>query len=275
MSACYRVEQWSTTAHPLLASVDNAYILTMSASTRLQGDERKEIASLCKNTFVQINKGWRNCRKAPHITTTAQDLVDAYRNLFVHCEGIHAPILVMEDDAVVLNSDKAHYERVDAFVTNADFNLYSLGSSGFVNPFHFGYHKKFLKTIGFSQAVIWSARARSEALVTMQSTKLMHMDIHIMSKLARKYTYYMPLVVQTLPITENQGTWCYLCNNNAVERAVVHLWVCCLKKIQLDRRPDAWRTVYHVNDLPRYVLALWIVVRLTRAALLGYPRDRR
>ena len=259
MNACYDVNLWNVTENPLFESFENSYILTMSTNERLE--RCKELANLCKNTFVQVNKGWKKCPKAPHIKTAAHDLIDAYRTLFIHCQDIHAPILVMEDDAIILNHDRTHYERIDSFVKqDADFDVYSLGSFGFVNPLRFGYHKSFLKTIGFSQAVIWSEKARSQALVFMQTIDLMHVDVHIMSKLGRKYTYNLPIVVQLFPETENQQNWCYFCNNNIIEKAFVRVWIFFLRKLQLHKKADNWCVLYCVNNLFRHVIILLIIL---------------
>ncbi len=260
MNPCYNVKKWSVSDTPLFESFENSYILTMSTSTRLEQDESKDLSALCKNTFVQMNKGWKQCSKPPHITTAAYDLIDAYRNLFIHCQDIHAPILVLEDDAIIMTRSKNHYESVDSFVKNKDFDVYSLGSFGVVNPFNVGCHRRFLKTIGFSQAVIWSEKARSKALILMQNNDLMHIDVHIMSQLRRKYTYRLPMVVQIFPETENQSNWCYLCNNNILEKVIVRVWVFILKMLQLHKKPDNWNMLYCVNNIIRHFIILLLVL---------------
>jgi hypothetical protein len=259
MNTCYNIRRWNTTENPFFESFENSFILTMSTSKRLERNESKDLINLCKNTFVQVNKGWKSCSKPPHITTAAYDLIDAYRNLFIHCKYIHAPILVMEDDAIVMNHHINHYERIDSFVRYADFDVYSLGSFGFVNPLHFGSHKRFLKIIGFSQAVIWSEKARSKALMFMETNDPMHIDVHIMSKMGEKYTYHIPLVVQVFPETENQSNWCYFCNNNILEKAFVRMWIFLLKKLQLHKKPDNWKVLYHANNIFRYFIILSII----------------
>tara|TARA_B100000945_G_C20377597_1_gene595434 strand:- start:698 stop:1432 length:735 start_codon:yes stop_codon:yes gene_type:complete len=226
----------------------------MENSNRMSNNEK--IKTLCNNTFLQVNRGWKKCSKATHITSAAKDLIDAYKNVFLYCKNIYEPILILEDDAIVLESQQKHYEEIDNFISHAKFDIYSLGSVGFVNPFNLGVHKSYLYAIGYSQAVIWSRTARMKALSFIEKNcNLTHVDVHIMSKMQKKYSYYIPMVVQLFPETENQENWCYFCTNTQLEKTTVKAWIHCLHLLNLHKKTDNWHVLYFIsNNLIRIVL---------------------
>lgn len=243
-------------------------------------DTLSDLRTLCPETRIQINMGWKDGKK-PHITTTAHDLVDAYRHCcraVAECDG---PVLIMEEDAVFSNRDRLHYARVNEFLAKQDYDIYSLGSFGeFTGDDKGEHHRRFVGRLGFSQAIVWNKSARDMILVRPEGD--MHIDVHTLSAMKRKYTYYRPLVVQLFPTTENMSTWCIECNDGSRERLVVRAWQGFLQKVLgLDRRPDGWTTLYKMNDAIRHVkrgigvakgLALYVTGTLVVFLLI---RDRR
>ena len=267
---CYVIQSFGRSSEPLLKTVDSAFILTMHDSQRTKSAGGKDLLTLCGQTYLQINHGWKRCTKPDHVASTATDLIDAYRHLFTTVEHLDQPILILEDDAVIFRREREHYEKVDEFVRSKQFDVYSLGSVGALHPFQLALHRRYIGFSGFSQAIIWSAEGRRNMLRMMDSLdarRTIHMDMHLISKLNLRYTYHKPLVVQLFPDTENQRAWCYRCKNEWWEVMVTASWVKVLNAMGLSERPNGWSTLYCVNrHCLRVLIALLTILLVTRRA---------
>lgn len=238
---------------PLLPSVKRAVILAMRNSSRLTDDTLADLSRFCEETYIQWNEGWRKCKKPACVTSTAHDLIHAYKNACLACKDVEGPVLFFEEDAIVFERDATHYERVDEFLRRERFDIYSLGSFGEFCPRATPgeLHRRFQEKVGFSQAMVWSETARRQVLSRPDGDT--HVDVHAISALPRKYAYHLPLVVQLFPVTENMGSWCIACDDSVRERLVVSGWTTFLQRaLHLDKRPDGWRTLYKMNDLIRW-----------------------
>lgn len=269
-------------SRPLLPHVPLAVILSMNEGSRLTTEALSDLRTLCPETRIQINMGWKD-GNAPHITTTAHDLVDAYRHCcraVAECDG---PVLIVEEDAVFLNRNRVHYACVDEFVAKRNYDIYSLGSFGEFSADDKGeHHRRFVSRLGFSQAIVWNKSARDMILARPEGD--MHIDVHTLSAMKRKYTYYRPLVVQLFPTTENMRTWCIECTQSSRERIVVCAWQGFLQRVLgLDRCPDGWTTLYKMNDAIRHVkqgigvvkgLALYVVGTLVVFLMIRGRRQK-
>lgn len=243
--SCYSTVWAYSTDDPWLPSVSHAVVLTLQGSTRLTTERLESLGRLCRTTVVQVNACWRECKKPAYVRSTAHDLIHAYRNACRLSEDTAGPVLILEDDAEVFDGDRAAFRDVDEFVRRGVFDVYSLGSAGeFVATE--GPHRRFGATMGFSQAVVWSAAARRRLLESPCDAT--HIDVHSLSQMALKYTYYRPLVVQLFPTTANMATWCMRCKDEWWERGLVCAWQAFLQRgLKLDRRPDGWKAIYTIN----------------------------
>jgi hypothetical protein len=279
--SCYSLALVRQSDSPLLPSVSHAFVLTLSDSNRLTHSRLNQLGTLCPKTIVQVNSYWKWCTKPSYVKSTSHDLIHAYRNVCQVCKGIDGPVLILEDDADVLDADPRAFGEIDTFLQNREFDVYSFGSFGeFVE--REGSHRKYGTIMGFSQAVVWSAGARRRLLNSPEGAT--HIDVHTLSQMSNKYTYYKPLVVQLFPTTENMGTWCIKCENQWWESIAVRAWIAFLQQgLRLDRRPDGWRTLYKINAWLKplkvsYIVALGLLLVLVSAALIhknrGYRKDR-
>ena len=245
----YSITRWSRSRAPLLESVPRAYVLTLRTSDRLLAAHAARLKLLCSQTFVQVNDGFRMGDKPSYIDSTAKDLIHAYQNVCRDCAHIDGPVLIMEDDAMLFEADASVFREIDAFVKTKAFDVYSLASIGpFDRSNDQGPHRMFRSIMGFSQAIIWS-RASRASLLSQDLRRDTHIDVHILSKFTRKFTYERPVVVQLFPTTENMETWCIRCDDeDCFEPMLVKAWQWTLQRVlYLDRTPDGWRTIYLFN----------------------------
>lgn len=276
----YRMEVRVRQKAPLLRSVPRAYILTMEKSERLTADLEHSLRRLCVETRVQYNRGWQAGGKDPRVNAPGLDLIDAYRHACADASDLGgAPVLFLEEDAIFMNFaelDAEKWAEVDHFLTTeSQWDAYSLGSFGeFVLPLN-GHHRRFRGIMASSQAVIWSARARRLFLGRKNPYEHPHIDSSFLSTLASKYTYHEPLVVQLFPLTPNQCTWCYWCNDSYADKCAVRVWVWLMQKgLGLDHDPAGWDALYHLSATLGAMRMLFPLVLLL-AVVVAVQKMRR
>ena len=245
MSA-YRLVQTGVCRDPLLASIEVAIILTMEGSTRAIDPK---LSGLCARTYTQYNAGFRTGLKPCWVTKTCTDLTHAYMNAceFAAREG---HVLILEDDAFVLDSaSRADFAAVDEGIEALRPRVYSLGSFGIVVPART--HQRFLPGLLSSlQAAVWSPEARAKLLLARDCPDFEHIDCGFVAHLGRVYTYRDPLVVQRLsPATDNSKSWCFLCDDSAVDAGLVRAWKRLLEGLAFDSSDRAWSVVYAAQRL--------------------------
>lgn len=262
----YEVRLWATCDAPLLPSVEEAYILTMHDSSRLRRQAAHDLQRLARRTYVQINAGFKTGLKEAAVDGPSRDIVHAYKHACGEClqEG---HVLILEDDATFMPGATAeHFAEVDAFLRTALFDTYSLGSFG---PFlTLGRHRRFMCLVGHAQAVVYSPLAR-ERIRAVDVAAVKHIDAHVISKMARNFTYRRPLVVQHIVPTDNIEEWgCNRHRHTRCERWWVRVWVRMMSGgLRLDRELWGWHVLYAINVAT--CVFLWSVPVLCAAALVA------
>ena len=234
---CYYYKIINETKEPLLKNVDVVLILAMEGSNRFKEDPF--LLSLAKKTIIQYNKGYKNCKKPDSIKSTTEDLVHAYYTAFEYLKEYNN-VIILEDDAIVINKDLLVYEKIDNFIKNENFNIFSFGSLGFFSKFNNDFYK-ILTNFGFgaAQSNIYSKECRKLLTNDIIETNfnLGHLDTVYINKLNNKYTYKYPLIVQLFPETENMNNWHKL-------YIILLFYKLGIKILNLDKSPDAWYTIY-------------------------------
>lgn len=243
--SCYRIEHYKHNDTPIMTYVPSAYVLTMEGSTRWHSTIHT-LSTICKDTYVQYNKGFKKCTKADCVNNTARDIIDAYRNLFLHIQTQSAPVLVFEDDAFMRVDFRGDLEEIDQFLRTHRANIYSLGSIAFTHP-TFNKHRPVFdwSALNMAHAMIWSFSARAQLLRMEEPCRMLHIDRCFTSKISHKYVYYRPVAYQIFPETPNSDTWCILCNQSPLDKASSPFLKQCLKGLGLDKKPEpGWSIIY-------------------------------
>ena len=248
---CYSYKILNTTTTPILKNVDIVLILTMEGSDRFKNDPF--LLNLAKKTIIQYNKGFIKCIKSPTIKTTKEDIVHAYYTAFEYLKEYNN-VIILEDDALVINKDTLIYDKIDKFIDTYDFDIFTFGSSGLFS----NYNEDFFKIDPFffwaAQAIIYSPKARNKLTEDIISSKFNKgpIDAIYIYNLDRKFTYKYPLIVQLFPNTENQNLWV----NNIVELCKIKITIALLK---LDRCVDSWFLLYFIFRNYKIILLLIII----------------
>jgi len=202
MTNCYSYENIAESQNPLFKNVDLTIVLTMKDSDRFKKDPL--LLNLSKKTIFQINKGYKACKKPDTIKRTVEDLTHAYYTAFEYSKN-YGNVIILEDDAEVLNYNPVHYKKIDRYIGSNDFTIISMGSLGFFTK----KDEMFYEThpMAHTQAQIISKKTRDNVQKLMLNKKFIgHVDAVYFSE-QNVLVYHEPLIVQVLSETENFKNW--------------------------------------------------------------------
>ena len=243
---CYYYKKINETKEPLLKNVDVVLILAMEGSNRFKEDPF--LLSLTKKTIIQYNKGYKNCKKPDSIKSSIEDIVHAYYTAFEYLKEYNN-VIILEDDAIVINKDLIVYEKIDNFIKNENFNIFSFGLFGLFSKYNNDFYK--IKPYSFmnSQANIYSKDARKILLKNIIESNFSSggFDVAYLRKLTNIYSYKYPLIVQLFPETENMNNW-----HKIYILLILHKFM--IKILNLDKSPDAWYILYFL--FKNYIIIL-------------------
>lgn len=226
----YNVRRTDT---PLLSNVCATFILTLEDSTREITDDF--LLNLTPQTFKFVNKGFKKCKKPYNINESNRDINYSMYTLFnyVNKNTNFKNILVLEDDAKVLNYDTFHYEKVNNYINENDYNIFSFGSFGiFLSKNNYIYD---IINPRASQACIYSINSRYNLNKHFLKNNFNgHLDADYIYNVK---TYKLPLITQTFPKTINNDQWSYF---DKILFNFINKILC----IKLSEDIDGWNAMY-------------------------------
>jgi hypothetical protein len=259
---CYSYKVINNSETPLLKNVDVVLILAMEDSTRFKEDSF--LLNLAKQTIIQYNKGFKKCNKPSTIKTPKEDIVHAYYTAFEYLKEYNN-VIILEDDAVVVNKDSLVYEKIDAFIATTDFDIFTFGSFGLFSNYNDDFLKLDRYFFGSLQAIIYSRNTRTKLIEDISSSNFNkgHMDITYIGALTKKFTYKYPLIVQLFPKTENKTSWF----TNVFLLAITNFLITLFR---LDNSVDSWFLYYFIFRNYIYIITLVLVLILVLIISMFY-----
>jgi hypothetical protein len=248
--SCYRYEIINETENPILHNVDIAVILVMENSNRFVPDPF--LLNLTKKTVIQYNLGFKMCYKSSKITTSVQDIVHAYYTAFKYVQKYNN-VIIFEEDAIVINKDISVYKKIDTFLENNHFDIFTFGSFSMFSKYDNDFYK-LNNILTQSQAIIYSPNSIKKLIKMCSDSSInnKHIDYEYIGQLDNKFTYKYPLIVQLFPETENQTTWHFIFITKKL-----------IKLFELDKKPDTWYLLYFIcRNLKLLLIIVMLIITL-------------
>jgi len=244
-SKCYRFVKQTYDSGLFDSCIDSAYVLIMENSSRLPEIQKQLTKHKPSSTvMMQYNQGFRKCKKQLQKQASNYDLVDAYRNIFIHALASgYQSILVMEDDFFMDKYNNDDIERICKFIRTKHPDVYNLGALGCIGTFigtlqdSINYHYK-CTVSSSSHGVIYRNSYMKEFIKKASYGKIIGSDQFPNDKKYNVYTYYKPIAFQLIPETENSKNW---------DNAKAQMFI--FKKLKLDKTNENFRLK---RDIERY-----------------------
>jgi len=107
--------------------IDAVYVILLENSDRTENVYKQlNKYKLSKNTYIQINKGYKNCDKKLLKQQSNYDLLDSNYNIWLHAKtNNYNNILILEDDFIFDNRilDRNVLQDLDNFINNKEFDI--------------------------------------------------------------------------------------------------------------------------------------------------------
>jgi hypothetical protein len=198
-------------------TIDATYIIHLEGNGRHESIMKQlDEYHLTNDVYILYNKGFKKCKKTDNIVYPADDLIDAFLQVFKHAnENKYENILILEDDFIFSRDikNKNHIDNINDFLIkknkkNESF-IYFLGcvpvlsfpditnKNTYYNILSAGMH-----------SVIYSKKYREKLIRDYNKVEyIKDWDVINNTYSLDKYMYSSPLCYQLFPETDNKKTW--------------------------------------------------------------------
>ena len=214
---CYHFKHMKNTDGIFHKTIDATYVI------HLEGNGRHESVikqlneyHLTNDVYILYNKGFKKCKKTDNIVYPADDLIDAFFQIFKHAnENKYENILILEDDFILDSKikNKNHIDDINDFLIkknkqNESF-IYFLGCVPVLSfPDITNKNTYYNILSGGMHSVIYSKKYRENLIRDYNKVEYIK-DWDVINNMYSidKYMYYMPICYQLFPETDNKKTW--------------------------------------------------------------------
>jgi hypothetical protein len=254
-------------------TVDATYIINLVGNGRYdsvinQINEYKPTSEV----YILLNQGFKKCNKTKHIVYPADDLNDAFLQIFRHAnDKNYDNILILEDDFIFNKEikNKKHINSINKFLKNKqgeDF-IYYLGCLPLLMLQNLSNlkHLHNLKSMG-THSIIYSKKNRQNIMDNYNDVLFKYKDWDFNTNLQKnKYVYYKCLCYQLFPETENSKNWL---NFNQVLHFLSKITKIIIKILKLDKKTEPGTSImYAFSQSIIFILTIifiYLVVTITK-----------
>jgi hypothetical protein len=197
-------------------TIDATYVVHLEGNGRYDSVMKQlNEYHLTNDVYILHNKGFKKCDKTNNVVYPADDLVDAFLQIFKHAnEKKYENVLILEDDFIFTNDVKnaTHINNINNFlikktVQNESF-MYYIGCIPYLAlPIIDGNNTYFPLLSSGTHSVIYSKKYRKEFVTDFDKIQSKDWDVMHNVYSMNKYMYGQPLCYQLFVDTENKKTW--------------------------------------------------------------------
>ena len=211
---CYWFKHMKTTDGIFRKTIDATYVVHLEGNGRYDSVMKQlNEYHLTNDVYILHNKGFKKCDKTNNVVYPADDLVDAFLQIFKHAnEKKYENVLILEDDFIFTNDVKnaTHINNINNFLikrTDESF-MYYIGCIPYLAlPIIDGNNTYFPLLSCGMHSVVYSKKYRKEFVTDFDKIQSKDWDVMHNVYSMNKYMYGQPLCYQLCSDTENKKTW--------------------------------------------------------------------
>lgn len=211
---CYQFKHMKNTDGLFHKTIDATYVVYLEGNGRYDSIMKQlNKYHLTKDVYILHNKGFKKCDKTDNIVYPADDIVDAFFQIFKHAnEKKYENVLILEDDFIFTDAIKnpTHVNNVTNFLitkTNEPF-IYYLGCLPLLSLPLLDGNNTYFPIFSFgTHSVIYSKTYREKLINSYDKNDVKDWDVMNNFYSIQKYMYGQPLCYQLCSDTENKKTW--------------------------------------------------------------------
>lgn len=259
---CYEFKKFKFDKGLLEETVDATYVINLIGNGRYESIYKQLLEyKPTKEVYILLNQGFKKCNKTKQIVYPADDLNDAFLQIFRHAYNKNYDnILILEDDFIFHKEikNKKHINNINNFLKKKqgeDF-IYYLGCLPFLMLPNLSNLKHFynLKS-GGTHSIIYSKKNRQNIMKNYRNLLFKYKDWDINAfHQKNKYVYYKCLCYQLFPETENSKYWC---NFNPILNFLAKCSKQIIKIMKLDKQIEPGTSIlYGFSQSIIFILAI-------------------
>jgi len=246
-------------------TVDATYIINLVGNDRYNNiiNQINEY-NPTRQVYILLNQGFKKCNKTKNIVYPANDLIDAFLQIFRHAnDKKYENILILEDDFIFNKKikNKKHINSINKFLKKKqgeDF-IYYLGCIPFLmlpnisNLKHFSH----ILSVG-THSVIYSKKMRQNMMNNYRDIiyKYKDWDLNVNNQ-KDKYVYYKCLCYQLFTETENSKYW-------NISHPILHffakIFINLIKILKLNKQVEpGYSILYTISQSIIFILAIILI----------------
>lgn len=215
-SKCYSFKYMKYETGLFHETVDATYIIHLKGNGRYENIIKQlNEYHLTNDVYILMNDGYKKCNKTNNIVYPADDLIDAFFQIFKHAsEKKYDNILILEDDFIFTDKikDNNHVENINNFLTKkkGENFIYYLGCIPWLMvPTFYDIHTYFAIFSSGMHSVIYSKKNRELCMKKYYDAMYETRDWDVLYNIysSKRYAYYTPLCYQLFENTDNSKYW--------------------------------------------------------------------
>ena len=213
---CYRFKHMKNTDGLFKKTIDATYVIHLKGNGRHESVIKQlNEYHLTNDVYILYNKGFKICKKTGNIIYPADDLTDAFFQIFKHAnKNNYEIILILEDDFIFDSKIKNinHINNINDFLIKKkdESFIYYIGCIPFLSlpSIKIKNTYRVLSSLG-THSVIYSKKYRESLIRDYDNIKYYMNDWDEINNLysINKYMYYTPVCYQLFPETDNKKIW--------------------------------------------------------------------
>jgi hypothetical protein len=240
---CYKFQNLKFKNGLFDGTVDATYVIKLIGNGRYKNVYKQLLEyKPTSQVYILLNQGFKKCEKTKQIKYPADDLNDAFLQIFRHAnDNNYENILILEDDFIFNKEikNKKHINSINKFLNKKQGTefMYFLGCLPLLMLPNISNLKHFhnINSVGM-HSVIYSKKIRYHIMDNYQDllNNVKDWDLNA-NFLKNKYTYYKCLCYQLFPETENSQHWN---NSHPILYYICKICKKYFKISNLDKKPE-------------------------------------
>jgi hypothetical protein len=263
---CYQFKYMKNTDGIFHKTIDATYVVHLEENGRYESVMKQlNEYHLTNDVYILHNKGYKKCDKTNNIVYPADDLIDAFFQIFKHAnEKKYENVLILEDDFIFTNDVKnaTHINNINNFLikrTDESF-IYYMGCLPYLSlPILDGNNTYFPIISSGTHSVIYSKKYRENLIHHYDKKNAKDWDVMNNFHSMKKYMYGQPLCYQLCSDTENRKTWG---NESTIKQFVGNVAIKLITLVGVDKKIEPGYSIYYAISkiLPIILLLLSLMV---------------
>ena len=271
-SKCYEFKYMKFANGLFNKTVDATYVIHLKGNGRYE-NIMKQLNEYhpSNDVYILLNDGYKKCNKTQNIVYPADDLMDAFFQIFKHAhKQNYDNILILEDDFMFNNeiNNETHITNINNFLTQKkgeDF-IYYIGCIPWLLVPTFYDTNTYMNILSTgTHSVIYSRKNREICMKRYLNDTNNIRDWDMLNNLYSKnrYTYYKPLCYQLFEDTENSNNWGKF---NKVYEFFGYIFKTFLKFMNLDKSVEPGYSILYIFSkllfLILVILFVYFIIKL-------------